>query len=536
MNRAVRRLIIAGILAALNVACFGSAALAADKPTGPEAIKQTAPSYYVHADVDRPDRSYREGDSLTISVVCEADAHLYVLYKQADGKIYQIFPNSGQPDNAIKAKAKTIIPSGDDRFRWKVAAPFGKEIVKVIASKEPLPQLDDPAFRAKLFNAVPATKVKEVAAVLANAAAPDWTEDQVEIITHDKTFPPPAPGKRFGVFFGVGHYCYEDDYHLGTGKKDSLERSSNAADPVVLQKLLKRVGRLDDSRVFVNEQASRQAMEDAITGWLPEVSQPGDTVFIFFAGHGDALVNHATNHVRMAYLLPYDFAGTAMIAGLDEKKKAGPLSDEETALLDTWHGWLHDAKSGEQAVEIMARHTGVPDDEFGHWLQRLAGRQVVLLLGACHSGGFAEEGKDLLQRDVALEFLNQQIDRLNDLGQGEVALMAACGSKETSLSFHMPDDKLQALNASLKGAVEDELPKDVLLSVFNYCIVDSLLTDQAPIRLETTFERCRRGTVDYIERLNDKNRREGRPLITPYAPQLFNHCLRPVILKYQATN
>ncbi len=39
------------------------------------------------------------------------------------------------------------------------------------------------------------------------------------------------------------------------------------------------------------------------------------------------------------------------------------------------------------------RHSCVTDDQFGHWLQRLAGRQIVVILDACHSAGFADEGK-----------------------------------------------------------------------------------------------------------------------------------------------
>ena len=117
------------------------------KPEGPEKIRQKDPGFLVRADVDHATRSYREGDLLTGQAASEADAYIYVLYKQADGKVFQIFPNSTQPDNLVKARQAVQIPGKDDMFRWIVGPPFGKEIIKVIASKEKLSELSDPAMR-----------------------------------------------------------------------------------------------------------------------------------------------------------------------------------------------------------------------------------------------------------------------------------------------------------------------------------------------------------------------------------------------------
>ncbi len=46
---------------------------------------------------------------------------------------------------------------------------------------------------------------------------------------------------------------------------------------------------LDELKLFVNEQATKPQMEQAITEWLPKVSKPGDTVFIYFTGHGGVI-------------------------------------------------------------------------------------------------------------------------------------------------------------------------------------------------------------------------------------------------------
>ena len=90
------------------------------EPSGVEGIRQNQPDFLVRADVDRFTNCYREGDSLSIRAVCEVDAYIYVLYKQADGEVYQIYPNSSQPENKVKTRQAVSIPGPDDLFRWVI--------------------------------------------------------------------------------------------------------------------------------------------------------------------------------------------------------------------------------------------------------------------------------------------------------------------------------------------------------------------------------------------------------------------------------
>ena len=57
------------------------------------------------------------------------------LCKQADGKLFQVFPNSIHTDNRIKAGQSIQIGAADDRFRWIVGEPFCEESIVVIASR-----------------------------------------------------------------------------------------------------------------------------------------------------------------------------------------------------------------------------------------------------------------------------------------------------------------------------------------------------------------------------------------------------------------
>ena len=104
-------------------------------------------------------------------MACEADAYIYVLYRQADGQVFQVFPNSQQPNNRVKARQAVQIPAADDTFRWVVVRPFGKESIKVLASKEPLADLSDPAMRAKFFNPMAAKSLKGIQLELGKPAA-----------------------------------------------------------------------------------------------------------------------------------------------------------------------------------------------------------------------------------------------------------------------------------------------------------------------------------------------------------------------------
>ena len=187
-----------------------------NKEPSPTNIQQDDPNFLVHIAVDREDRKYREGDSLRVRLMSEEPAYAYVLYQQANGDVYQIFPNAAQ-QNRIEAKKWVDIPSVSDLFNWQISEPFGEEVIKVIAAKEPIEGLDDPALRKKRFNEVGAADLKHITAQLMSNDSPRrpaWAEDHVMITTLPRgETQPAAEGKRFGVFFGISKYEFNDVAH-----------------------------------------------------------------------------------------------------------------------------------------------------------------------------------------------------------------------------------------------------------------------------------------------------------------------------------
>lgn len=98
-------------------------------------------------------------------------------------------------------------------------------------------------------------------------------------------------------------------------------------------------------RLLLNRDATRAAIQSAITGWLADNARPGDNVTIFFAGHGSQM---------------WDENG-----------------DEEDGLDETI-----------APADVLATSTenDISDDTFNQWLGTLPTTNVVVILDNCNSG------------------------------------------------------------------------------------------------------------------------------------------------------
>ena len=480
--------------------------------TGPAAIQQQQPSFLVRADVDRANRSYREGDTLTVRVNCEVDAYLYVVYQQADGKAFQIFPNSGQPNNRVKAREAVQVPALNDRFRWQVGAPFGKEVVKVIASKQPIKQLSDEQMRAKRFNAISPERMKGIELEIGEEPPTEWAEDQVEITTYPRAAEQTAStARRFGVFLGVSEYMFNEQVRESSGGKHELNLSCCHRDARQLSDIMREVGRLDDLRMYTNDQATRAQFEQAVTKWLPSVSRPGDTVVIYFSGHGGQLPddNGDEPDKNDEYLLPHDFLSASALVGLIEQEKKGKLDPRYASIVSAAKEIIARSGSPEKAIDIITRVTGVSDDLFGHWLQRLSGRQVIVILDICHSGGFATQEKSLVDTgSETFDFMDKEIGRLKDLGQPNTALFAASHTSQQSQ--------------------ED---RELGNGVMTYYLMNTVRQAPKALTLKDASEKCASAMHEYYEKLNEKRRAQGLDPLPGHEPVLYDYSLKPAMLK-----
>jgi hypothetical protein len=474
------------------------------KPPAPENIRQGNPTFLVRADVNRATRSYREDDYLSVQVASEADAYVYVLYKQADGKVFQIFPNSVQTNNRVKARQIIQIPATEDRFRWEIGPPFGKEVVKVVASKEPLEALSGPTLRAKFFNPVTPQQVKGLRLELGKEKPPVWAEDTVEITTYARDEKLESLGaRRWGVFIGVGDYQFISKVQGdASGKKEKVVLPCHR-DARTLAAMLREVGQLSDMRICTNEQATRKDIEEAITQWLPSLSRPGDTTFIFFSGLGLPL---PTGEKDDAVLAAYDFLTPPILAELQKANQEGNLPLGLKSQLAEAMRLVQQAGGSEpQAAFALAQATGVSNAQFAHWLQRLAGRQVVIILDAGFAASFAPPGVEGQASGKNLElapFLNG-VNRLNDLGQQEIALLGSCRV----------------------GADVPRVPDE--LSLLTSCLVKTIGGASGSVTLEQAHQVACAVLRDIVARINQQQKTN----VPPLKPYFVNSCTRPVVLK-----
>jgi hypothetical protein len=496
---------IAGILGMVAMT-IAQEATPPNAPTQPEDIRQNNPGFLVRADVNRAVRSYREGDNLSVSVASEADAYVYVLYKQADGKVFQIYPNSRQPHNRVRARQAVQIPASDDLFRWAVGPPFGKEVLKVLASKEPLDELSDPAFREKLFNPVPQKVLKGIELELGKKEAV-WAEDCVEIATYAANDTPQQAGvRRVGLFIGLGKY----DHIVQTvtrpdGEKAEIYRPGHR-DARLLAGVLQEVGQLHKARIVTNEEATRSGVEEAITQWLPYVSRPGDTVIVYFSGYAVPVSQGQSGGGgdRGVVLALYDFITPDIMRKLQEQRNSQKITRAHSQQLTKAEQLA--SSSGNQAV---LRQWGIAEDLFAHWLQMLSGRQVIVILDAPYASAFAPAasappGPSLPPHGP----LANGVSRLQSLGQQDVALLGACASQR----FDVERD-----------------PHG--LSLMTELLIQSIHRTTGPLSLEDAHREVAKNMEARLAEINQRLRAAGKDPVAAYQPYMVNTSNRPVLLK-----
>lgn len=98
-------------------------------------------------------------------------------------------------------------------------------------------------------------------------------------------------------------------------------------------------------RLLLNGEATRDGIEEAITGWLTDRAAPGDNVVVFFAGHGSQMWDENGDETD----------------GLDETLAPADVLPDRT-------------------------DNDISDDVFGTWLDGIPTENVVVILDSCNSG------------------------------------------------------------------------------------------------------------------------------------------------------
>jgi hypothetical protein len=427
----------------------GPAQSPASASTSRSAILDNAtPSFLAHVAVDHADGVYREGETVSVRFAAERESRLYLLYHQTDGRCVLLFPNPARSDNRVPARQIVQVPGPGEPFRFRIRPPYGVEVLQVLASVQPIADLDRLAAQGQDRGpAVAPALLEQVRGRLLQAGQP-WAEHRVPIRTLPLTERPPGrPSVRAGLFIGIGKYLHPE---IGSTHEE-LRHSAE-----VFHEKMTRRGGLDPSRtkLVVDQQATRANMEELISRWLPSVTQPGDTVFIYFSGHAGTSPNRDGSEPD----------------GLDEL--IGPYdTDAGTASLTR------------EQQEARFRDSQIVDDVLARWIEELSGRHVVLILDTCHSGGVVE-GKGLGS------FFGDEATRVKDIAKLDVTVLTACAADEQALFEGTPDKTMW----------------------FTYFLAQAVETLPAPVTVRTAYDFCRKGLRAVITKR--KEAREQEPTLT----------------------
>ncbi len=493
-------------------------------------LKNNEPSFFVRTEVNHFTGEYQDGDTLAVRAICEADAYLYVFYQQADGAMFMIFPNRIQPQDKVKAKEWVAIPAEDDLFRWRIGPPLGKEVIKVIAAKMPVQAWALHTGAADRFQPVQRREFELAARELAKRPRGDWAEQSTQVLTTERgAGHSQSKGRRLALIVGVSENKYDSlvdkAFHDMKVKPKPRALPSCANDARHISTLLADLGRLDEQRVLVGSQATRANIEAAITEWLPSVSKPGDTIFIYHSGHGgqvdDDNGDEGQADKKDEYLVPYDFAGLdALVASRRLEQADVYQSLMALAGAGSWPTNERAANDWIPKVEnALIRKTGITDDQFGLWLQNLDGRQIVFILDICHAGGFAAKEKgESIDRGVSFDYLDRELCRLKDIGQRDTAVLAACRTAELS-----------------QAAVYKTKDSGLLISVMTYFLIDPLVNAAGPVELTEAYELCRSGMKKYFAskgflEAQAEARKVKHPL-EPFEPVLYSELTHAAFLR-----
>jgi hypothetical protein len=352
-------------------------------------LVNSQPGFLANVAVDHADGSYRQGDRLKVRFKVEQDAHVYLLYHQADNTTVLLFPNRAHPSNRLKAEEEISIPGPDESFRFRVSPPFGDEALQVIGSTQPIVELD-----GLQTNSGAPLVPKQTLDLLAERIAKqpvEFGEHRVSLHTQPREAPaaPARKPSRFALVIGLNRYQDAESSSEHEEAKRSAVRMAET--------FQNRCGvPTENTRLITDEQSTRANIEEAFTRWLPSATRPGDTVFVFYVGHG------------------------SQVTSLDPKR-----SDAMESYLT-----VYDNDSGQlrtQAeLEAWVRERMILESTMARWLQELPGRQIVLMLEACRSGGFAASKG--AQRPWTY-FLDQSA-RVKGISQLGTIVICACAADE----------------------------------------------------------------------------------------------------------
>lgn len=224
-----------------------------------------------------------------------------------------------------------------------------------------------------------------------------------------------GPGERvapthWALIVGISDYIHFDDVEGGDLPGAQYDAMS------IRDVLLQRYGFPEENiRLLLNQDATRAAIEEGVTGWLADNARPGDNVVVFYAGHGSQMWDESGDEDD----------------GLDETIAPADVSPTSTEF-------------------------DISDDTFGEWLRALPTDNVVVVMDNCNSGTGTRDvtpfsrsrqlGRDVNAIEkpatVARRALPGQEDETGfDAGNAQVLELAAAQPHQAAVDAFFPGEE-----------------------------------------------------------------------------------------------
>jgi len=213
---------------------------------------------------------------------------------------------------------------------------------------------------------------------------------------------------HWAFIVGISDYIHFDD--VEGGDLPGAEHDARAVRDLLV---LKEGFPEENVRMLLNQEATRAAIEEGITGWLVQSARPGDQITIFFAGHGSQMWDESGDEDD----------------GLDETLAPADVNPTNTDF-------------------------DISDDTFNDWLSMLPSDNVIVMLDNCNSGTGTRavtpfsRGR-LLARDINTIAKPATVSRRALPGQDDETGFDADGARVLELAAAQPFQ--QAVDAFFPG-------------------------------------------------------------------------------------
>lgn len=284
----------------------------------------------------------------------------------------------------------------------------------------------------------------------------------------------PAAAAPRALLIGIGIYKHLP--HI-TAKGEKLNHLRGPGNDVQKLKELLVSGynfSSDNIMVLKDQEATREAILKNFNQWLVRGTRPGDMVLFYYSGHGTRVPRGANGFLKA--LCPHDTLLKAR--------------NIQTARL-------------------------IPDDELGDLFKKLKGRELVVIVDSCHSGGMTRSvrGISVIQLEqtpaVQSKFLPVEITESDDLENTR-------GVGLSSKSYDGPEDRISfASSREDQISVEMAFSSGMIHGAFTAALLEGIETKK-DISYGEWFEQAKK-TV------KDKFRLEQDPQLKTNKGKLLTH-------------